>query len=57
MPSKSKILYLLASAAMLLGACESEAPSQKISANFQERKTEAQQREVRSMPQVDELQA
>ncbi|MFS8376516.1 hypothetical protein EIQ03_16320 [Xanthomonas campestris pv. raphani] len=56
MPSKSKFFYLLVSVAVLLGACESEAPSQKVSANFQERNTEAQQRKVRSMPQVDELQ-
>ncbi|PKV10590.1 hypothetical protein [Xanthomonas prunicola] len=56
MPSKSKFFYLLVSVAVLLGACESEAPSQKVSANFRERKTEAQQPEVKSMPQVDELQ-
>ncbi|MEG8128878.1 hypothetical protein G3N70_22840, partial [Xanthomonas hortorum pv. gardneri] len=53
MPSKSKILYLLVSVAVLLGACESEAPSQKMSANFQGSKTEAQQSEFKSLPQVD----
>ncbi|MCC5091314.1 hypothetical protein [Xanthomonas campestris] len=56
MPSKSKILYLLVSVAVLLGACEGDAPSQKMSANFQGSKTEAQQSEFKSLPQVGESQ-